>query len=283
LKDFLTVWIGLGGVGAVVVGIFQTHSRMAQQEKQFNEQKTLQLKEQRDARFASGVELLGNPHESTRIGGAYNLYFLAREFPDDYLNPVCEILCAHLRSIAHKDNFKTDEQREKYPRDEVQTAIDLLFSERDGQTLFKGSGPKNLRETFFFNIGFEKAESDAAIFCWKAELKSVGFEYAKLSGVYFGDATLRDTRFDNAELHNASFIKSKLTNVTFCSSALNSGNFHKAKLINVDFSLAQIEKTIPFEETKLEGFEIDEIVRLGRSQELTAEKEYVENQGDWYG
>ncbi len=104
-KDFATAWIALGGVVAVVVGIFQTQRRITQQENHFNSQTTLQQKQQRDARFAAGVELLGNPHESTRIGGAYNLYFLARDF-EEYRAPVCEILCAHIRTITSDKNYQ---------------------------------------------------------------------------------------------------------------------------------------------------------------------------------
>jgi hypothetical protein len=103
-KDALTASIAIAGVIGVVFTIRQTQKRI-----------TLQERQQRDARFAQGVELLGNPHESTRIGGAYNLYFLARDFEE--LRPaVCEILCAHLRTIAHKSKFETDEQRENIPK-----------------------------------------------------------------------------------------------------------------------------------------------------------------------
>jgi hypothetical protein len=112
-KEAVTTLIALGGVVAVVIGIFQTNKRITQQEKQG-----------RDARFAAGVELLGNPHESTRIGGAYNLYFLARDF-EEYRAPVCEILCAHIRTVTGAKEYR-DKYAEK-PSNEVQTIISLLF------------------------------------------------------------------------------------------------------------------------------------------------------------
>jgi hypothetical protein len=155
LKDFMTVWIAFCGVVGVVANFFLTRRRMEEQQKQFdkqigkqNEQIELQQKQQRDARFASGVELLGNPHESTRIGGVYNLYFLARDFKE-YRTPVCEILCAHLRSIAHNSKFETDEQRTKYPRNEVQSLIDIFLWRIDISKTEKEFAPTLNKVKFF--------------------------------------------------------------------------------------------------------------------------------------
>lgn len=142
LKDFMTTWVALGGVIAVVIGIFQTQKRITKQGEQFeeqikkqNEQIDLQRKQQRDARFASGDELLGNLHESTRIGGAYSLYYLARD-NKEYRTNVCEILCTHLRCIANKMKFQGEEIPEnrtlketfKYQQNEEAVIISLLFN-----------------------------------------------------------------------------------------------------------------------------------------------------------
>jgi hypothetical protein len=113
LKDFYTVWIALFGSVAVAFGIYQTNKRISRQKKQL-----------RDSRFSTGVDLLGNASESARTGGAYNLYFLACEFPEQYKESVVEILCAHIRTITstpeYQQNFKDK------PSNEIQTILNLL-------------------------------------------------------------------------------------------------------------------------------------------------------------
>jgi uncharacterized protein YjbI with pentapeptide repeats len=308
LKDFMTVWIALGGVVAVVGGIFQTQRRITLQEKQFNKQDEqfraqteLQMKQQRDARFASGVELLGNPHESTRIGGAYNLYFLARDFEE--LRPaVCEILCAHLRSIAHKSKFETEEQRAKYPRNEVQSIIDLLFrkheTDESGEevSIFLNQ-PKNLREICLSEIDFGKQEEDfvpklsyvdfwratltdirlgfailSEVNFWGTSLTRVEFVRAALTEVSFWEATLSEAYFTGATLTEISFVEVILTGVGFFGTTLINTNFSNCPLIYVDFSKAKLEGTVDFAGTLLEGYSYEEITLPGFSRKKTFKK-----------
>ena len=99
------------------------------QDEQIKIQKEQFVKQLGDTRFSSGVELLGNPNESARIGGAYYLFFLAREFPDEYLNPVCEILCSHIRTITCSEEYQ--KKYENIPSNEIQTIIDLLFKKQE--------------------------------------------------------------------------------------------------------------------------------------------------------
>ena len=193
LKDFMTAWIALGGVMAVVVGIFQTQRRITKQGEQFDtqigkqndqleiQQRQLseQQKQQRDNRFASGVELLGNKHESSRVGGAYNLYFLARDHKEEYLTPVCEILCAHIRTITSDEDYQ--EKHKERPSNEVQTILNLLFlKQENGVSIFKNVDIfKDLRGTFLYGADF-----------WQFELDNVMFGSAILSHSVFASAIL---------------------------------------------------------------------------------------------
>jgi uncharacterized protein YjbI with pentapeptide repeats len=272
LKDFMTVWIALGGVVAVVGGIIQTQRRITLQEtqsnkqdEQFRAQTELQMRQQRDARFASGVELLGNPHESTRIGGAYNLYFLARDFEE--LRPaVCEILCAHLRSIAHKDKFPDKEHPANYPKNEVQSIIDLLFrkheTDESGEevSIFLNE-PKNLAEIFLSGIDFI-----GEIEMFVLLLNKINFRGTVLVEVTFGAATLTEVNFEEATLtkvnfyrsnlteigYSADFLITTLTGVGFSGATLIDVGFWAAILIEVDFGHVTLTQ-VGFEEATLTG------------------------------
>ena len=254
LKDFMTAWIALGGVVAVVIGIFQTQRRITKQEEQFKKQTELQQKQQRDARFASGVELLGNPHESTRIGGAYNLYFLARDYPE-YRTPVCEILCAHLRTVTrHKEYQGLYKARAS---NEVQTVIDLLFKKKeDGISIFFDI-VKILDNTFLCGIKVVGYRMNKVSFT-SAQLSGVKFYATKLSRIDFFGAKLDEVGFNSADLNRCSFYTSEICNA----------DFDFAQMSIVDFHLALL-RDANFKETCLESYEYEEIVKKGRSLELT--------------
>jgi hypothetical protein len=243
VKDALAASIAVAGVVGVVVNLFLTRERIDKQEKQSNRQQEQFREQQRDARFASGVELLGNPHESTRIGGAYNLYFLARDFEE--LRPaVCEILCAHLRTVTSDKVYQETHTDE--PSIEVQTIIDIMFMEYEKEISFFSSDCfKNLRKAFLSNVNFQYK-------------------------------TINETSFVGASLTQVYFSEAVLTNVIFKFARLNRVPFVLAKLVNVDFFGASTPKrdffTLYFRDTPLEGYSYEEITRPGRSLELTRPK-----------
>ncbi len=341
LKDFLTVWIALGGVAGVVANFFLSRRRMETQQEQFdaqiekqNAQIALQQQQQRDARFATGVELLGNPHESTRIGGAYSLYFLARDHAE-YRPTVCEILCAHLRTIAHKEKFEIDEdgRPKHYPKNEVQSVIDLLFQKfENGVSIFLEE-KKDFADAFLFEINISKEGEYSPIlnnvdfretvltkvdfgkatltevYFREATLTDVYFIRGKLTDIHFEDATLTDIHFEANILTDIHFWRAKLTEVNFGGALLTNVYFWRAILVKVNLmgaltevgfgraSLTEVDFTkhalsvnfmrdficvdfydatlteVDFTGTPLEDYSYDEIVRPGRSLELTAPEE----------
>ena len=143
------------------------------------------------SRFSSGVELLGNPNESARIGGAYNLYFLASENPE-YVATVCEILCTHIRSITSEKEYQA--KHDTISSNEIQTVINLLFK-KEYNLIFDKCG-KNLRRVFLYGIDFSGTT-----------LKHVDFTSATLRQArFFVDATLSDVSFNNATFENLTYF-----------------------------------------------------------------------------
>ncbi len=134
-KDFFNVWIALFGAIGIAINIYQNHKRTTNQDKQLEKQAVqiqlqgtqieLQSKSQRDSRFSKGVELLGNANESARTGAAYSLFFLVKDYPEEFAKPVFEILCSHVRSITTTEEYKKNNN--KRPSNEIQSILNLLF------------------------------------------------------------------------------------------------------------------------------------------------------------
>jgi len=278
VKDFMVVWVAVGGIIGLVANVVLTQKRIAVQEqllneqeeqyirqietqyKQFKEQTDKQVeqirilqKQSRDNRFSSGVELLGNTNESARIGGAFNLYYLSKEFKE-YRKPACEILCAHIRTITNKQEYKI-KYTEK-PSNEIQTILDLLFKEEYG-FLFD-TYEKNLVEAILIGAIFTEAT-----------LSNVNLRFAVLNNVNFYKATLSNVRFHKATFSNVDFGMATLSNVEFFRASLNNVDFNRAKLSKIIFSFAILQEKIDFTGTSLENIPFKEIIRPNRSLDFT--------------
>jgi uncharacterized protein YjbI with pentapeptide repeats len=301
-KEFITAWITFLGIIGIAGGIVQVQRQIMSNDKQV-----------RDTRFAAGVKLLGNQNESARIGGAYSLYFLASEHPDEFLNPVCEILCAHIRTITDEKEYQ--EKYSEKPSNETQTIINLLFKKEHDKLIFDEYS-KNLAGTFLCGVSFTDAvlsnvdfkSANLRVSFWKAKLSNIRFDYATLicsfqnatlNNVEFFGATLRDVSFTEATLSNVrfrcdvtlddvDFLKAKLSDVIFSNvvpnfpnariggfsnPALNNVSFKDATFSDVNFWDAQLKENIDFSGTNLEGYKFEDITRHGFTLEKTKSEE----------
>jgi len=311
LRDFMTVWIALGGIIGVVFNIKLMQRRTTVQEKQQEEQQKrwekqdrqqeklrleqqkqfeaqiekqnaqirIQQKQLRDTRFSSGVELLGNINESARIGGAYNLYFLANEHPDEYLDAVCEILCAHIRTITSNKDYQ--EKYIKQPSNEIDTILNLLFHKNEDEELIFDKCWKNLERTFL--CGANICDTLSYVHFDRAILNGTSFSIAKLYNVFFQhiislndieffSAKLNEVYFSGSELNNVKFNNSKLNDISFLDAELNYVDFSNAELIDICFTDAKLKNEINFTGTVLEHYKYEEIVNGERALELTKVK-----------
>ena len=210
-----------------------------------------------DANFKDAVGLLGSQSKSTSIGGAYYLYFAAKEH-DKYKVPACEILCTHIRSIT-KDKDYQKEQKEE-PSSEIQTILKLLFKYDDFIDKEK-SNKKNQSKKPIFENNWKNLKG--------VSLGGADFIKTKLFQVSFNKAKLYKVDFKYAKLETTNFNDAKLNNVDFNDAKLNGVNFSNAKLIDVDFSNAEIIN-VNFSGTVLEG--CDDITKKGFSLEKTKQK-----------
>jgi len=272
-NEFMLVWIALGGIIGIIVTVEQTQKRIFLQEQQqesqrvqFQTQNEKQDKQLLDNRFSSCVELLGNPKESARIGCAYNLYFLADECPEDYLHPICEILCAHIRTMTNEKTYQ-EKYREK-PSNEMQTVLNLLFQKDRHDNLIFEKCFKNLEGAFLGGFVLSNTILSNVNFR-SATLSIVDFESASFHKVDFVNASLRNVNFNSAELYNVNFMFSSFSYVGFYGASLSQVDFRHVKLSDVDFWNAKLKDKNNFKETVLEKYSHEEIIRPGRSFEIT--------------
>lgn len=231
-NEFIIMWIALGGVIGFVSNIRLMQKRIGNHDKHLT-----------NTRFSSGIELLGNPNESTRIGGAFNLFFLAEKFPDEFLTPVCEILCAHIRTITSEKSYQ--KKFRNRPSNETQTIIDLLLKKNKKNKLIFDNCNKNFIGAFLCEINLDSAILNNINF-YKATLcnvdfsdaivNNVNFNYASLTDVLFREAKLSNVYFKNAQLDKADFNNASLNDVEFNDSTLNNLYFSHACLVKVYFS-----------------------------------------------
>lgn len=268
LNEFITVWIALGGILGVVSNIKLTQKRITVQEQQHkaqSEQFNIQIKEQnrqlelqhkqlRHTHFSTGVELLGNRNESARIGGLFDLFFLANDYKE-YVKPVCEIFCAHIRTITNSKDYQENYQIK--PSNEVQTILDFLFKPNQEKAKYReplqeepifSSSMKNLKGTFLNGANFYRAMVINAEF-GGATINKGEFYKTKFAGVDFYEVKMRECEFKYSKLDDVSFFKAEIKDAIFVMTTLVKVHFTKALISGVQFKIGVSFDDVIFNET----------------------------------
>ena len=235
-KDFFTLWISSFGVVGLAINIIHSQTRIRLQEKQG-----------RDNRFAKSVELLGHESESTRMGGAYNLYFLAKDFFDEYGSYVSSILSYHIRVITGTQSYQN--KFKDTPSIEIQSMLNILtidLPNRDSHIDLMNSylvganlEGANLEKAKLMQVNLEKA-------CLVgANLKGANLVEAKLMQADLRKACLEGANLEKACLIGANLMKvdlggARLKHVNLMGVFLMGANLEKAKLMQVNMEGAYL-------------------------------------------
>ena len=78
----------------------------------------------RQERLKNAIEHLGHASDSVRLGGAYELFHLAKD-TEDLRQTVLDILCAYIRRTTGEGEYR-DKYKSK-PSEEIQSLLTLLF------------------------------------------------------------------------------------------------------------------------------------------------------------
>ena len=157
-----------------------------------------------DERFKAAVQSLGSEQPSVRIAAFYQFYHLARGNPDkDFISNVFDILCAHLRQITSKEEYRNGEGREK-PTEECQSLLDVLFK---NQEIFSGMRAQ---------LG--------GVYLVGADFGCANIQFADLNG-----ANLQNAIFYATRAYSASFYGANIKGAAFGRTSLHQSDLFRAK------------------------------------------------------
>ncbi len=223
------VGVGMGGV-LLAIGATIAHRRAKAMEETANAQAkaaeaqaeaaTQQAAANRGAedgrrqeRLKNAIEHLGHESESVRMGGAYELFHLARD-TEDLRQTVMDILCAHIRRTTGEDEYR--EKHEWKPSEEVQSLLILLFVQE--HEVFKGCRI-DLRESWL----------NGAILN-RARLRGANLAGAWLRGAFFVQTQLQGAFLILADLQEASLIRTHLQGADLYEAQLQGANLDEVQL-----------------------------------------------------
>ena len=163
-----------------------------------------------DERFKAAVQSLGSEQPSVRIAAFYQFYHLAKGNPDkDFISNVFNILCAHLRQITSKEEYRNGEGREK-PTEECQSLLDVLFK---NQEIFSGMHEHSgmcaqLGGVYLVGADFSCANIQFAILM-DANLQNSRFYATRAGGASFFGANIKGAAFGRTSLHQSDMYWAK--------------------------------------------------------------------------
>ena len=249
--------------------------------------------EQRQERLKNAIEHLGHKRDSVRMGGAYELFHLAKD-TEGLRQTVMDILCAHIRQTTRGDEYQKEHKAE--PSEEIQSLLTLLFMDEhdvfeDCSINLQGSylnratlsqarlKKADLRQGQLQEAILLKAQLQGAFlwgtqlqttFLWEAQLqgavlRQVRLQEADLSGAQMQGAVLRE-----AQLQGADLSATRMQGATFSEAQLQGANLSKTQLQGADLKEAQLQGvSSQVHPLPLAGFESRIKSRIGKDSDLT--------------
>ena len=199
--------IGMGGV-LVALQALMSYKRAKAMEDTAKAQADAVLKTEdglRQERLKNAIEHLGHEKDSVRLGGAYELFHLAKDAKEDteeLRQTVLDILCAHIRWTTGESEYQ--KAHASKPSEEVQSLLRLLFVQR--HEIFKGL-QINLQGSYLNGSNLRKARLQGAI------LAGAYLQKAKLDGTHLKRANLVEAHLEEASLPEAHLQEADLFEV----------------------------------------------------------------------
>ena len=202
---------------------------------------------QQQERLKNAIDHLGHASDSVRMGGAHELFHLAKDNPE--LRPtVMDILCFHIRNTTKKEEYRKTQQSK--PSEEMQSLLTLLFVQ--DHDVFRGL-PINLQNSCLNGADLRGARLQKAnltkaylqkTFLWDAKLQDANLFEAHLEDVNLTNAQLRFAFLHKTQLHGATLNSAKLHGASLYGAILYGAEMMGAQLQGADLSLAQLQGAI---------------------------------------
>ena len=248
--------IGMGGI-LFVLQALASHRRATAMEKSATAQANATKQQananrnteqgQRQERLKNAIEHLGNTADSLRIGGAYELFQLAKDAKKDTeentisRQMVLDILCAHIRRTTSEDVYR--EKQKAAPSEEIQSLLTLLFVQ--GHAVFKGLHI-DLHGSCLNGANLPEARLEK-VDLTRAHLKRSVLRKARLQGAILEGARLHQADLSEACLQEAGLRRAHLQMAMLDSAKLQAANLSGAQLQGACLSSAYLHRAILFD------------------------------------
>ena len=203
---------------------------------------------QRQERLKNAIEHLGHPSDSVRLGGAYELFHLAKD-TEELCQTVLDILCAHIRRTTGESKYRKEHKSK--PSEEVQSLLTLMFVEE--HAVFKGCGI-NLQGSWLNGANLESARLQGATLV-EAQLQGAELNKAQLQGAELNKAQLQGAELDGAQLQGAMLGEAQLQGARLFKAQLQGAELNKAQLQGAKLFKAQLQGAELFK-AQLQGAEL---------------------------
>ena len=192
---------------------------------------------QRQERLKNAIEHLGHGSDSVRMGGAYELFHLAKDTEDkDLRQTVMDILCAHIRQTTGENDYQV--KHETKPSEEIQSLLTLLFTQK--YNVFEDCSI-NLQSSYLNGATLSQTR-----------LKGANLMEAQLQETNLRQAQLRKADLFKAQLRKADLFKAQLQGASLFDAQLQGANLMGARLQGASLSLAELQGAF-LSEAELQG------------------------------
>ena len=250
------VGVGMGGILLTAIGATIANRRAKATEKTANAQAKAQAQAaaanrgaedgRRQERLKNAIEHLGHESDSVRLGGAYELFQLARD-TEDLRQTVMDILCAHIRRTTSEDEYR--EKHKSAPSTEIQSLLTLLFVQE--HEIFKGRRI-DLQGSWLNGADLIQARLQGAVLdgaylqgmrLFKAHLQGAWLRRAQLQGTYLFDTQFQEALLCEAQLQGAQLYGAHLQGAYLWDAHLQGAELSNAHLQGAELSNAQLQGT----------------------------------------
>ena len=225
---------------------------------------------QRQERLKNAIEHLGHDSDSVRMGGAHELFHLAKDSRDSRQTAL-DILCAHIRKTTGKYDYQAEHKTK--PSEEIQSLLTLLFTQE--HDVFEDCSIINLQGSYLNGATLSRARLN------KADLRQAQLQGANLSMAQLQEASLNEAHLRGSDLSGAKLQVSNLTDAHLQGATLWQAQMQGTKLLHAQLEgaslwAAQLQGSIlVFAQLQgtsrsiLNGFENQIRIRIGEPSDLT--------------
>ena len=193
---------------------------------------------QRQERLRNAIEHLGNEKDSVRLGGAYELFHLAKDAKEDakeLRQTALDILCAHIRWTTGESEYQ--KVHASKPSEEVQSMLRLLFVQ--DHEVFKGLRIE-LQGSWLNGANLVKARLEKAVLT-RVHLQGATLMEAHLQDANLIEAYLQGASLRLAHLQKAFLIRARLQGVKLFKARLQGANLLGVHLQGANLGAADIQ------------------------------------------